>query len=380
MAEKRDYYEVLEVSRSASAEGIRRAYRKLARKYHPDVNTDNGAEETFKEINEAYEVLNDPERRAAYDRFGHADVGAGMGGFGAGAGADPFGFAGSPFADLFESFFGGATTRTRRGPARGADLEAIIDLEFEEAVFGTEKDIEITRLEVCEACRGSRMRDGAEPPVCSTCQGTGEVRRIQRTMLGQFVTSTVCGACGGEGHVVTYPCPDCRGRGRVACPRTITVTIPAGVDEDSTLRLTGQGEQMPNGVPGNLYVHVRIRRHAVFTRQGRQIYLDLLVNMAQAALGAEVEIPTVDGPVTFKVPPGTQSGQQFRLRDKGVPDLRGGHRGDQVVTVRVVIPTDLTSEQRALLAKLGETLGEPELGGEEHRRGFFGKVKDALGV
>jgi molecular chaperone DnaJ len=198
-------------------------------------------------------------------------------------------------------------------------------------------------------------------------------------MLGQFVTSTVCGTCAGEGYTITDPCPQCRGRGRVARQRTITVTIPAGVDEDSTLRLSGQGEQVPNGMPGNLYVRVRIRRHEIFTRQGKQIYLDLPVNIAQAALGAEIEVPTLEGSVLFKVPSGTQSGQQFRLREKGVPDLRGGHRGDQVVTIRVVIPTELNAEQRALLMKLGESLGEPDLR-EEHKRGFFGKVKDALGV
>ncbi len=385
MDQKRDYYDVLEINRSATTEEIRRAYRKMARKYHPDVNKDDGAEEKFKEINEAYEVLSDEQQRAAYDRFGHAGVGAGAGGFNAGGPFGGFGgggFAGSPFADLFESFFGGAAgggPRTRRGPAQGADLEAVVDLDFEQAVFGVERDIEITRLEVCDSCHGSRMRNGAQPPVCPTCQGTGEVRRIQHTMLGQFVTSTVCGTCAGEGYTITDPCPECRGRGRVARQRTITVTIPAGVDEDSTLRLSGQGEQIPNGVPGNLYVRIRIRRHEIFTRQGKQIYLDLPVNVAQAALGAEIEVPTLEGPVMFKVPAGTQSGQQFRLRDKGVPDLRGGHRGDQVVTVRVVIPTELNAEQRALLIKLGDSLGEPDLR-EEHKRGFFGKVKDALGV
>ncbi|MBX5446279.1 molecular chaperone DnaJ [Sphaerobacter sp.] len=373
MTAKRDYYEVLGVSRDASAEEIRRAYRRLARKYHPDVNREEGAEERFKEINEAYEVLGDEERRAAYDRFGHAGV---SGGFN--MGGDPFGFSGSPFSDIFETFFGGGA-RTRRGPVRGADLETTVELTFEEAIFGTEKEVEITRLELCDDCRGTRMRGGKQPPVCPVCGGSGEVRRVQHTILGQFVTAMPCDNCGGEGRVISDPCPTCRGRGRVSKKRTIVVTIPAGVDSDSTLRLTGQGEHVPNGTPGNLYVRIRVQPHPYFVRQGKQIHLDLPLNMAQAALGAEVEVPTVDGPVELKIPPGTQPGQQFRLRGKGVPDVRGGARGDQIVTVRVVIPTEITPEQRELLKKLADTLTTPDLE-DGNRRGFFGKIKDALGV
>ena len=373
MSAKRDYYEVLGVSRTATADEIRKAYRRLARQYHPDVNKDDGAEDRFKEINEAYEVLSDEQQRAAYDRFGHAGVGM-NGGPGAG---DPFGFGGrSPFGDIFETFFGGGTTtRTRRTTARGADIEATVDLDFEEAVFGTEKEVEITRLEVCDDCHGTRMRDGAQPQVCRVCGGTGEVRQTQSTILGQFVTTTTCRNCGGEGYVVTDPCPTCRGRGRVSRRRTVQVTIPAGVDSDSVLRLSGQGEQVPNGTPGNLYVHIHVRPHELFKRQGKHILLDLPINVVQAALGDEVEVPTVDGPVLFKVPAGTQAGQQFRLRDKGVPDLRGGGRGDQIVTVRVLTPTDLTHEQRELLRRLGETLDQPDIH-ETARRGFFDKIKD----
>lgn len=375
MSTKRDYYDVLGVARTASADELRRAYRKLARTYHPDVNKDDHAEESFKEINEAYEVLSDPERRAAYDRFGHA----GLGGFN-GGGADPFGGGRSPFSDIFETFFGGGTGRgARRGPERGADLEATLELTFEEAIFGAEKEIEINRLEVCDDCHGTRMRDGAEPPVCVVCAGSGEVRRVQNTILGQFVTSTTCEHCGGQGKVISDPCPTCRGRGQVSKRRTIEVSSPAGVDNDSTLRLSGQGEVVPGGIPGNLYVRIRVRPHEFFVRNGKNILLDVPVNFVQGALGTEMEIPTVDGPVLFRVPAGTQSGQQFRLRDKGVPDLRGGSRGDQIVTVRVLTPTDLTPEQRDLMEQLGELLGEPDIQ-ETSRRGFFDKIKDALGV
>ncbi len=295
MSTKRDYYEVLGISRTASSDEIRRAYRKMARQYHPDVNRDDGAEEQFKEVNEAYEVLNDENRRASYDRFGHA----GVGGFNGGAGGgDPFGFGGSPFTDIFETFFGGgSTSRGSRGPTRGADLEASVDLSFEEAIFGAEKEVEVNRLELCDDCHGSRMKDGTEPPVCPVCSGSGEVRRVQNTILGQFVTASTCANCGGEGRVISDPCPTCRGRGRVSRRRTIAVSTPAGVDSDSTLRLSGQGEQSPGGPAGNLYVHIRVKPHEFFVRHGKQIHLDMPINVVQAALGADIEVPTVDGEV-----------------------------------------------------------------------------------
>ena len=375
MTDRRDYYEVLRVGRTASADDIRRAYRKLARQYHPDVNRENGAEERFKEINEAYEVLSDADRRSAYDRFGHAA--SGMGG-------DPFGFggAGSPFGDLFETFFGAATggSRRRAAPARGADLQVTLNLSFEEAVFGAEKDVEITRLETCEACHGTRMRDGQTPPRCQTCGGSGEVRRVQQTILGQFMTSTPCSTCGGEGVAVTDPCPNCRGRGRVTKAPTIAVTIPPGIDENQTLRLSGQGEAgPPGGVPGNLFVKVRIAPHRLFTRHHKTLHSQVGINVAQAALGDVIPIETIDGSVDFTVPSGTQSGQQFRLRGKGVPDMRGGDRGDQIVTVQVVTPTHLSDEQRDLFEQLAATMGG-EITQQPSQRGFFDKVKDALGV
>ena len=376
MTEKRDYYEVLGVSRSASEQEIKRAYRRLARQYHPDVNRENGAEERFKEINEAYEVLSDPDRRAAYDRFGHA-----ASGMGAGTG-DPFGFAGSPFSDLFESFFGAATgaTSRRASPPRGADIQVTVDLTFEEAVFGTEKEVEVDRLETCDACHGTRMAGGKTPPSCPTCGGTGEVRRVQQTILGQFMTSGPCPTCHGEGVTITEPCEVCRGRGRVRRYRTISVTIPAGIDDNATLRLSGQGEDGPSGgAAGNLYVKVRVQPHKYFERQGKTIHSRVGINVAQAALGDEVEIDTIDGPVVFTIPAGTQSGQQFRLRGKGVPDLRGGERGDQIVTIQVVVPKRLTDEQRELFEQLAASLGK-EVTHQPANRGFFDRVKDALGV
>lgn len=373
MTDKRDFYDVLGVDRRASADEIRRSYRKLARQYHPDVNREAGAEEHFKEINEAYEVLSDTERRSSYDRFGHAANGMG--------GRDPFGFGGSPFGDLFESFFGGSAGGNRRAaPPRGHDLQVTINLSFEEAVFGADQDVELMRLETCEVCRGTRMKDGQTPPRCTTCGGTGEVRRVQQTILGQFMTSTPCSTCSGEGTVVTDPCTNCKGRGRVSRVRTIEVTIPPGIDENATLRLTGQGEAGPQGGPaGNLFVKVRVAQHPLFTRQHKTLHSQIGVNVAQAALGDEIEIATIDGDVAFKLPAGTQSGQQFRLRGKGVPDMRGGDRGDQVVTVHVVTPRDVTEEQRDLLERLAETMGS-EITQQPSHRTFFGKVKDALGV
>ncbi len=376
MAEKRDYYEVLGVGRTASADELKKAYRRLARQYHPDVNNgDPAAEEQFKEINEAFEVLSDQDRRAAYDRFGHSANGFGPGG-------DPFGgFGASPFGDLFESFFGGGQNRRRSAPPRGQDLQLTVDLTFEEAVFGTEKEVEVLRLETCEACNGTRMKDGQTPPRCSTCGGSGEVRRVQQTILGQFMTTTTCTACRGEGVTITEPCPRCRGRGRTSQARKITVTIPPGIDESQTLRMSGQGEAAPGGgQAGNLYVKVRIAPHAHFTRQGKNIQLQLGVNVAQAMLGDEIELDTIDGPIEFRLPAGTQSGQQFRLKGKGVPDLRGGDRGDQMVTIHVVIPRELSTEQRELIEQLATTFGDEVVPQPQAGRGFFDKVKDALGV
>ncbi len=373
MSAKRDYYQVLGVNRDAETAEIRRAYRRLAREYHPDVNSDAGAEDKFKEVTEAYEILSDADRRAAYDRFGHAAFEPG------GRAGDPFDFGGqSPFGDIFESFFGGFARQSRRQSVRrGADVRATLNLTFEEAVFGVDKEIEFTRFEPCDSCGGSRMEGGATPPRCPQCNGSGEMRRVQQTILGQVMTSMPCDRCGGAGIEITDPCKTCSGRGRIPKSTTIEVSVPAGVDEQSTLRLNGQGEQVADGVPGNLLVTLRITEHEQLKRSGTNILFDLPLNVAQATLGTEIEVPTVEGPVALTIPAGTQPMQQFRLRGKGVPDMRGRSRGDQLVTVHVVVPTELNSRQRELFEELAGGLGEARMPKD---RGFFSKVKDALGV
>jgi molecular chaperone DnaJ len=302
-----------------------------------------------------------------------------MGGIG-----DPFGFGGtgSPFGDLFESFFGAATAgaRQRSAPPPGHDLQVTVDITFEEAINGTETDVDLVRFETCEACHGTKMKDSQTPPRCTTCGGSGEVRRVQQTILGQFMTAAPCGTCHGAGVTISDPCPNCRGRGRVSRSRSISVTIPAGIDEGATLRLSGQGEASAHGGrTGSLYIKVRIASHELFTRSNKTIHSQVGVNVAQATLGDELELATIDGPVSFKLPAGTQSGQQFRLRGKGAPDLRGGDRGDQIVSVHVVTPRHLTHEQRELFQQLAEVMGS-EVTQQPAHRTFFDKVKDALGV
>ncbi|MGE5620149.1 MAG: molecular chaperone DnaJ [Sphingomonadaceae bacterium] len=380
MAIKRDYYEVLGVGRNASADELKRAFRKLAMQYHPDRNPENGAAaaERFKEVKEAYEVLSDPEKRARYDQFGHAGVdGNFMGGMG---GFEGFG-SGFPFGDIFETFFGGGASSAarRRAPQRGTDLRYDMTLEFEEAVFGTEKELEVPRMEVCHVCSGSGAEPGTQPLRCPKCNGTGEIRRVQQSILGQFVNVTVCGNCRGEGTVISSPCSQCQGQGRERVVRRIKVSIPAGVDDGSQIRLSGEGEPGLNGGPrGNLYVVVSVKPHRYFRREANDIVIDLPINFAQAALGAEVDVPTVDGPTTLKIPAGTQSGRLLRLRGKGVPFLRDHGRGDQVVRILVSVPTKLSDKQRKLLKELGETFDKDVK--PQENKGFFDKVKDAFGV
>jgi molecular chaperone DnaJ len=374
---KADYYDTLGVSRDASNDDIRKSYRRLARQYHPDVNKDGEAEERFKEINEAYEVLNDSQKRAAYDRFGHAGVGNG------GMGADPFdGFGFGGFSDIFETFFGGTATRpgTRRGPQRGADLRFNLSLTFEEAVFGCDKEIEVTRLETCGACSGTGAEPGTDPKVCASCGGTGEIRRIQNSIFGQFVNVVTCDRCGGEGRVIAVPCRDCQGSGRMKVTRNISVTIPAGVDNDSQIRLPGQGEAGPRGGPsGNLYVGISIQPHKFLRRKGNDILLELQLNFAQAALGDEIEVPTVDGdPTPIKIASGTQSGKVVRIKERGVPYLQRSGRGDMLLELKIITPTHLTDEQRDLFHKLAKSLGKEIVA--QNEKGLFGKMKDAFGV
>lgn len=374
MNNKRDYYDVLGIGRNASEDEVRRAFRKLARQYHPDVNKEDGAEARFKEINEAYEVLSDPQKRRMYDQFGHA----GTQGF-AGAGAS--GFDAFGFGDIFETFFGyRSSSASRRGPQRGADLRYDLRITFEEAVFGCEKELEILRWETCPICMGSGAEAGTQPIRCPSCNGTGEVRRVQQSFFGQIVNVMACDRCQGEGRVVLDPCKRCSGSGRIRATRRLNVSIPAGVDDGAQIRLSGEGEAGAKGGPaGNLYVVLAVQDHPVFKRQGHDILFDLPINFVQAALGDEIEVPVVGGSkAKLRVPPGTQSGKVFRLRDKGVPYLRGNGRGDMQVKVKVVIPTQLTDEQRALLVQLAHSFGIKL--NHHDDKGFFGRVRDALGV
>lgn len=374
MSAKRDYYDVLGVSRGASEDDIRRAFRRLARQYHPDVNKEPGAEARFKEVNEAYEVLCDPQKRRNYDMFGHM----GTGGFDVGAGG--FGNFGG-FEDIFETFFGmGRTTTTRRAPQRGADLRYDLTLSFEEAVFGCEKQLEIPRWEECAECRGTGAEPGSQPTKCPRCNGSGELRHAQRSIFGQFVNITICDRCQGEGSILTTPCQKCRGTGRTRNTRRLEVTIPAGIEDNARIRLSGEGEMgTRRGPRGDLYVHVNVRPHQFFTRQGNDLICEVPINFTQAALGDIIEVPTVDGPeAKVRIPAGTQSGTVFRLKDKGVPYLGSSGRGSQQVKVTVEIPKTLTDEQRALLVKLSKSFGL-SVAPQDGKR-FLGKVKDVLGV
>lgn len=347
-----DYYAVLGLDRSASPEDIKKAFRRLAMQYHPDRNKEPGADARFKEINQAYEVLSDPEKRAAYDRFGHAGLGGANG-----AGFEGFNFGG--FGDIFDAFFGGTTTRGRRGPQRGADLRKTITLEFTEAIFGAEREIEITRNELCETCSGSGVEPGTQPERCPNCNGSGEIRRVQQSIFGQFVNVSPCDKCKGEGRIITSPCKECRGAGRQRQTRRLSVKIPPGVDNGQPIRLTGEGDAgAAGGGSGSLYVVVQVKEHEYFKRDEDDILYELPINFVQAALGAEVQVPTVDGEVMLTVPPGVQTDKVFVLRGKGVPHLRGNGRGDQFVRTVVVTPTNLTKDQRRLLEELGATLGE----------------------
>ena len=367
----RDYYEILGVERDASDDDLKGAFRRLARQYHPDVNDAPDAEDRFKEINEAYAVLSDGERRAAYDRYGHEGV--------RGAGGVPdFTVDFSDFADIFGEFFGfgRSSVQSRNVPRRGADLQYRMDLSFEEAVFGVEKEIEITRDEVCSRCSGSRAEPGTSPVRCTTCDGRGEVRQARQTILGSMVQVTTCPTCSGTGKTIESPCRICNGRGLERKTRKKIVTVPAGVDNGNQIRLAGEGQPGTNGGPnGNLYISIKVKSHKYFRRRERDILLDLEINVAQATLGADVPVPTIDGEAILKIPTGTQPGMVLRMRDKGVPHLRGNGRGDQLVMVNVMVPKHLTSEQRQIFEELADSLGS-EVRPQE--RGFLDWLKEAI--
>lgn len=372
----RDYYEILGVARGADKSEIKKAFRTLAREYHPDVSTHPDADERFKEINEAYEILSDDDKRARYDRFGHAGVQGN--GFGAGA----TGFTG--FEEIFEEFFNGfggaGRASTRRGPRAGSDRKINVSVTFEESIFGVEKEIEFDRLETCDVCHGSGAEPGSSPVRCPTCQGSGEVRQVQQTFLGSMVRVTTCPECRGRGEIISSPCRNCSGAGRERKHAVLTVQIPAGVREGLQIQVRGEGDAGEAGAPqGNLYVVIKVEEHPFYKRRNNDIILDINVNIAQAALGDVIRVPTVDGDVELTIPAGTQTGKVFRLRGKGVPRLRSdgsnSGRGDQLVYVQVVVPTQLTEEQRALFEELGKTLGS-EIQPQGNGRGFFDRVMD----
>lgn len=373
MPEKRDYYEVLGVPRDADDRALKKAYRSLAHQYHPDKNPgDKASEEKFKEASEAYAVLADPEKRAHYDRFGHAE----MPGFGGGfSGQGPYGVnIQDIFGDIFGDLFGGGGPGRRRGGAsRGSDLRYHMEVTFEEAAFGASKDITIPRLEECATCSGSGAAAGSKPKVCNTCGGAGEIRVTQ----GFFAIAKTCPQCGGAGKVVDKPCADCEGRGQKEQPRTLTVKVPAGVNEGTRLRFVGEGEAGRGGGPrGDLYVVLAIKDHPLFTRDDENVLCEVPISFPQAALGCTLEVPTLDGKVQMKIPSGTQPGAIFRLKNKGIPHLRGQGRGDQLVKVRLEVPKELDEEQRGLLEKFAAASGDAV---HPEHKSFFDKVKELFG-
>ena len=372
MASNRDYYEILGISRGASQAEIKQAFRKLARQYHPDVSKEANAEEQFKEINEAYSVLSDEQKRAQYDRYGRAGLGD-MGGMIS---------ANVNFNDIFEELFGfgagGGGRGTRRNmPHRGRDLQMSIDLTFEEAIFGVEKEIQFEREESCSTCRGSGAEPGSTPRTCETCGGRGEVRQVRQTFIVQMVETVTCPNCQGRGQLIDKPCHTCSGRGLERKRVNKKVSIPAGVDNSMQIRLPGEGGPGSNGGPsGNLFLMVDVKPHEYFKRRGEDILLDLNINIAQAVLGAEIEVPTVDGQEKLTIPAGTQPGKVFNLRGKGVPRIRQSGRGDERVVVNVDIPKKLSAEQRELFEKLADTLGTTP---RPQQKGFLDWLNEALG-
>ena len=375
--EKRDYYEDLGVSRDASEEEIKKAYKKLARKYHPDMNPgDKEAEEKFKEVNEANEVLGDPQKKARYDQFGFAGVDPSYGAGGPGWGDGAAGFDFGDLGDIFGSFFGGGFGGGRRNPnapRRGDSIRMSLTVDFLEAAFGCEKEIQLERMEQCSTCKGSGCAPGTTPEICPDCRGTGSVTQAQRTPFGVMQSQAPCGKCRGTGKIIHKPCPDCHGSGSARKRKTIQITVPAGIDNGQTISLRGQGHAGINGgQPGDLLVTIMIRPSEVFQREGTAIYTEAPITFAQATLGAELEIDTIDGKVKYSIPEGTQTGTVFRLRGKGIPVLNGRGRGDQYITVTVETPKNLNKTQKEALKAFCDTLGENNY---NHGKTIFGKKK-----
>ncbi len=362
MADKRDYYEVLGLSKGASDDEIKKAYRKVAKAFHPDLHPgDKEAEARFKEANEAYGILSDPDKKAKYDQFGFAGVdpnfGAGAGGF-----TGDFGDLGDIFGDIFGAFgggFGGRQTSRSNAPRRGESLRVRLTISFEEAAFGCKKDINITRIDQCPDCKGSGCASGTAPATCPDCKGSGTVRTQQRTPFGVFQSTNSCSKCGGTGRIINSPCSRCRGSGTVRVQKTLNVSIPAGIDNGETISLRGQGNAGASGGPaGDLLVQVQVRPSPIFQREGNNLYISTKLSFVQAALGTEIQVPTLEGDVKLNIPEGTQTGAVFRLRGKGIPSLRGGLRGDQFVTVDLETPENLSARQKELLREFAGTTGE----------------------
>ena len=378
MAEqKRDYYEVLGVSRGASEDEIKKAYKKMARKYHPDLNPgDKTAEEKFKEVNEAYEVLSDADKKARYDQYGHAgvDPNFGAGGFGGGFdGSFDFGDLGDIFGSFFGGGFGGGRRTNPNAPQRGESIRMSIAISFEEAAFGCEKAVTVERYETCDTCHGNGCAPGTSPEVCPDCHGTGTVQVRRQTPMGVFATSSPCPKCGGKGRIIHQPCKDCRGSGMVRKKKTIQASIPAGIDNGQTISIRGQGNAGKNGGPaGDLLITITVRPHEMFRREGTSVLCEAPITFTQAVLGAELEIPTIDGKVKYTLPEGTQSGTTFRLKGKGIPSINGRGRGDQYVTVYLETPKHLNKEQKEALKNFAETMGESNY---EEQKKFFKKFK-----
>ena len=374
---KRDYYEVLGVEKNASDSEIKKAYRKLAQKYHPDMNPgDKEAEAKFKEVNEANEVLSDAEKRSRYDQFGFAGVdpnyapggGGGFGGFGG------FGDLGDLFGDFFGGAFGGRSQSRQNAPAKGQNVGYELEITFEEAAFGCEKEIQINHVENCPTCHGNGCREGTSPETCSACRGTGTVRITRQTAFGAFAQTGACTSCGGTGKIIKEPCPTCKGKARVRKNKKLKVNIPAGIDHEQSFRVRGEGNVGVNGGPnGDLLVTVEVRPHKIFRREGTTVLCEVPITFAQAALGAEIEVPTLDGKVRYVVPEGTQTGTTFRLKGKGIPYVGYKNRGDQYVTVILETPTRLTREQKEKLQKFADSLDESK---QPKKKSFFEKLKD----
>ena len=373
MADKRDYYEVLGVDRSASEDQIKKAYRQQAKKYHPDLNPgDKTAEEKFKEVNEAYEVLSDSEKKAKYDQFGHAgvDPNFGAGGYGGGSYNVDFGDLG----DIFSSFFGGgARTRNPNAPRRGEDAGATVVISFEEAAFGCKKNINVTRIEKCDTCGGSGAQAGSQPKTCPSCHGTGQINVSQRTPFGVMQSQRVCDQCRGTGKIIEKPCRSCGGKGKVRRTRSEDIKIPAGIDDGQTFVLRGGGHAGDNGGPaGDLRITVSVRPHPIFERRGFDVWCDFPITFTQAALGDELTVPTLDGNVKYNIPEGTQPGDIFKLRGKGITRINSSVRGDQYVRIVLEVPRNLNSKQKSALKEFGATLSDENY---KKRKSFFGKIK-----